>query len=227
MIDPAQIQGIVFDLDGTLYVNEPFAATIQSTACASIADLKRIDTSDAAQLMASTRQQLCRERGVDQTLSAVYIELGGTIEQLYRHFQEKLRPEAFLQRDDRVIALLQKLSQQYSLYIYTNNNRPLTQRIINHLGLDGLFKRLFTIDDSWQAKPDQQMLVRVLNQIALEPGQVLFVGDRFDVDLRLPEQYGCPVQLCQSVEQLLELESLLFRQQLCKNNPLLLNENIC
>jgi len=41
------------------------------------------------------------------------------------------------------------------------------------------------------------------------PAEALFVGDRYDVDLRLPEQRGCPVYLSRSVEQLLRLEELL------------------
>jgi putative hydrolase of the HAD superfamily len=211
MIDPARIRGIVFDLDGTLYVNEPFAASIQEAAVAYIGALKGIDTSEAAQLAASTRQQLCKKRGADQTLSAVCTELGGTIEQLHLHFQKTLQPEAFLVRDERVIALLQKLAQRYSLYIYTNNNRLLTTRIIRQLGLDRMFSRLFTIDDSWRGKPDQQMLAGLLNQIALKPCEALFVGDRYDVDLRLPERFGCPVQLSQSIEQLLSLEQTLLQ----------------
>ena len=211
MIESAGIRGVVFDLDGTLYVNESFVAEIQNAAVGYIAILKGIEISEAAQLMASTRQQLCKKLGTDQTLSAVCTELGGTVQQLHRHFQETLQPEAFLARDDRVVDLLQRLSQRYSLFIYTNNNRLLTERIVSLLGFDEMFSRIFTIDDSWQGKPDQQMLVRLLDQIALKPGEVLFVGDRYDVDLQLPEQLGCPVQLSQSVEQLLSLKKLLLQ----------------
>ena len=40
MIESARIRGIVFDLDGTLYVNEPFVAEIQNAAVGYIAILK-------------------------------------------------------------------------------------------------------------------------------------------------------------------------------------------
>ncbi|HIJ94451.1 MAG TPA: HAD family hydrolase [Desulfuromonadales bacterium] len=211
MIAPAPLQGIVFDLDGTLYSNEPFSASLQAAAVDYIAALKGIGTSEAAQLMAATRQRLYLEQKREQPLSVVCTELDGTIELLHRHFQETLQPEAFLQRDDRVITLLQLLAQKYSLYIYTNNNRVLTTRIIRQLGLEALFCRIITIDESWRGKPDLQMLLNFFDQTGLIPGQTLFVGDRYDIDLRLPEQLGCPVLLCQSVEQLLTLEQMLLR----------------
>ena len=53
------------------------------------------------------------------------------------------------------------------------------------------------------------MMEQVLDRLGLAPAEALFVGDRYDVDLRLPEQRGCPIYLSQNVEQLLRLEELL------------------
>jgi len=211
MPEPAlsAIRGIVFDLDGTLYVSDPFAATIQEAAAGYIAALKGIGTDEAHSLMAAARAQLCEAHGITPTLSAVCTELGGSIRDLHAAFEVRLRPESYLVRDERVIALLERLSRRFELCLYTNNNRALTTRIIGYLGLDGFFRHIFAIDDQWLAKPDEAMLEQVLNRLGLAPAEALFVGDRYDVDLRLPEQRGCPVFLSQSVEQLLRLEELL------------------
>lgn len=203
------IRGIVFDLDGTLYVCEPFADTIQDAAVSYISELLGIRQAQACQLMADTRARLSKESGTVQTLSAVCSELGGSIKDLHRHFELTLQPEAYLVRDERVIGLLKRLSERFSLHIYTNNNRPMATRIINQLGINGLFHKIFTIDDAWRAKPDEQALAGILAEAGLNPAETLFVGDRYDVDLRVPEQYGCPVYLSRSVEQLLRLEELL------------------
>ena len=208
----SNIRGIVFDLDGTLYVCDAFAALIQDAATAYIASLKGISRPEADFLMSATRQRLTEESGTVQTLSAVCADLGGGVRELHRFFEENLRPEACLVRDERVILLLQRLSEKFQLHIYTNNNRELATRIIGYLGLNGLFRSVFAIDDSWQAKPDEEMLLRVLSETGLSPAEVLFVGDRYDIDLRVPEQFGCPVYLSQSVEQLLRLEELLNAQ---------------
>lgn len=206
----ADIRGIVFDLDGTLYVCDRFAAKIQEASAAYIAGLKQINHEAAERLMAATRQRLTEESGMVQTLSAVCAELGGSIQDLHRLFERTLRPEAYLVRDERVIRLLKSLAERFSLYIYTNNNRVLTARIINYLGLDdGMISGIFTIDDTWRGKPNEEMVRRVLGEIGLSPTEALFVGDRYDVDLRVPEQLGCPVYLSQNLEQLLRLEQLL------------------
>jgi putative hydrolase of the HAD superfamily len=206
---PAEIRGIVFDLDGTLYVCDRFATEIQDTAVAYVAKLRQIRHVEAEELMTATRERFLEINGTVQTLSAVCTELGGSIQELHRNFEQRLKPEAFLQRDERVIQLLERLAARFSLYIYTNNNRVLTTRIMNYLGLEGSVLDVFTIEDTWQGKPDEGMVRRVLKQTGLTPEEALFVGDRYDVDLRVPEQLGCPVYLSQSLEQLLRLEDLL------------------
>ena len=206
----SEIRGIVFDLDGTLYVCDRFAAEIHDAAVAYFAGLKRIDRDEAELLMAATRQRLIEESGTVQTLSAVCAALGGSVPDLHRHFERTLRPEAYLVRDERVIRLLERLAGKFSLYIYTNNNRVLTTRILDYLGLDGLVRGIFTIDDSWRGKPDEGMVKKVLEQVGFAPGETLFVGDRYDVDLRLPERLGCPVYLSQNLELLLRLEDLIL-----------------
>lgn len=204
-----EVRGIVFDLDGTLYVCDRFAAEIQGAAAAYIAGLKQISQPEAEKLMAATRQRLTAESGTVQTLSAVCRELGGSVQELHRFFERTLRPEAYLVRDERVIGLLERLAEQFSLYIYTNNNRVLTTRIMNYLGLDGAVHGIYTIDDTWRGKPDEGIVSRILEEIGLSPNEALFVGDRYDVDLRVPEQLGCPVYLSQNLEQLLRLGELL------------------
>lgn len=204
-----RIRGIIFDLDGTLYVSPEFAATIQDAAAGYIAGLTGVTLDQASLVIAATRKNLAEESGEVPTLSAVCARLGGDIRDLHTRFAEQLQPEGYLARDGRVVALLERLARRMPLYLYTNNNRALTTRIIDLLGLDGLFRHIYTIDDSWKGKPDEGMLGRILADAGLTPPEALFVGDRYDVDLRLPEQRGCPVYLSQSVEQLLRIEDIL------------------
>jgi putative hydrolase of the HAD superfamily len=205
----SDIRGIVFDLDGTLYVSPSFAAAIQDAATDYVAGIRGTTAAEAKQLMAATRCRLIEQRDELPTLSAVCSEIGGNALDLHRFFVARLQPEAHLIRDQRVTDLLERLARQYYLSLFTNNNRALTFRILDLLGMNGIFRRIYAIDDSWQPKPDDGMLDRILAEAGLSPPQVLFVGDRYDVDLRLPEQRGCPVYLIQSIEQLLQLGELL------------------
>ena len=205
----AEIRAIVFDLDGTLYVNDEFAAAIQDGGADYLAGVQGVGFEEARQKMAATRSRLAEESGSVQTLSAVCRALGGNVTDLHAHFQHYLRPESCLKRDERVVSLLERLRRRFALYIYTNNSRPLTSRILRLLGLEGCFEGIFTIDETWQAKPDQSRLEQILKAIGLPAAAVLFVGDRYEVDLRLPEKAGCPVYLSRSVDQLLRLDSII------------------
>lgn len=219
-----EIRGIVFDLDGTLYVCDRYAVEIRKISAEYIAGLMGISQEEAGPVMDATRQRLMEKNGTVQTISAVCRELGGSVQELHGLFASSMRPEAYLVRDERVIRLLRHLAERFSLYIYTNNNRALTTRIMDYLGLSDTVQDIFTIDDTWRPKPDEEMVRKILEDVRLAPNEALFVGDRYDVDLRVPEQLGCPVYLSQNMEQLLRLEELLntqpFHPLLCKKGSL-------
>src|SRR5512138_2526703 len=97
-LQSSRIRGIVFDLDGTLYVSPDFAATIQDAAARYIAGLKGIAADQAGLLLAATRTRVAEETGGVPTLSAVCTRLGGNIRDLHAFFTECLQPEAYLSR---------------------------------------------------------------------------------------------------------------------------------
>jgi len=210
-INQQQIRSIVFDLDGTLYVSDELAASIKFAATGYLATITGKDAAETASMMAEEKRRLMEESEAPATLSAVCHHMGGTIQAMHAYFEKHLKPESCLVRDMRVIELLNGLKQCFSLYIYTNNNRVLATRIIDYLGLGGMFRNVFTIDDNWRPKPDETRLEQIFSICGHAPAEILFVGDRYDVDLRLPEQYGCPVFLAQNIEQLLRLQKLLSK----------------
>ncbi|MRR07174.1 MAG: HAD family hydrolase, partial [Deltaproteobacteria bacterium] len=106
-------------------------------------------------------------------------------------------------------ALLGALAKRFELYLYTNNNRTLTERILYQIGLAGLFSGAFTIEDFWRPKPDREVLQHIFSTIRKNPEECLFVGDRYDVDLRLPLEMGCSAFLVADIQSLLELETFL------------------
>ena len=207
-LSPSSVRAIVFDLDGTLYVCDEFAAAIKYQAAVYMSDLLSVSTKEASIRMNKVRSRLTEQDDTEPTLSNVCCALGGNVPDMHAHFERQLNPESYLLRDNRVIELLKSLQKHFDLYIYTNNNRVLSTRIIDYLGLSGLFRHIFTIEDNWRPKPDVERLGQIISFSGFQPSEILFVGDRCDVDLRLPEQLGCPVFLSQSIEQLLRLSKL-------------------
>ncbi|MBV5336916.1 MAG: HAD hydrolase-like protein, partial [Deltaproteobacteria bacterium] len=61
----------------------------------------------------------------------------------------------------------------------------------------------------WLPKPDQTVLDQLMTELDLPSEAVLFIGDRYDIDLLLPEKRGCPVLLTKTIDELMQLETLL------------------
>jgi len=204
--DTRGVKAIVFDLDGTLYQDDRLGEEVHQSACGYIAGLRGLSREEARVELERARSCGAASGG---TLSRAVVALGGTLEELHRHFSEDVHPEALLGRDPRVPELLARLAGCCALYVYTNNNRALSARIMKEIGVAGCFGGVFTIEDSWRPKPDRAVLEGILEKIGRTPAETLFVGDRYAVDLELPATLGCPVWETLTVEDLLALEQLL------------------
>lgn len=209
----SSVRAIVFDLDGTLYSSGGLGYEIGASAYRYIAGVRKLSVDEAAALVRETKRRLTSLNGREASLSLVCLELGGDLRELHHHFAEDIDPERFLTRDERVIDLLHDLDRQHELYLYTNNNRLLTARIMDVIGVSGFFEKEFTIEDYWRPKPDRPTLDAIFREIGRQPAECLFVGDRYDIDLRLPAELGCPVFLTSSVEELLTLNSCISKEQ--------------
>lgn len=209
---PGPVRSIVFDLDGTLYVNDELGERIAATAALYIADLRGIDPAAAGRLIDETKALLAARTGHASSLSHACLELGGDLRDLHHRFAAEVNPEDILVRDERVVELLRRLGERFGLYLYTNNNRTLSGRIMAAIGVTGLFGRVFTIEDSWRPKPDRTVIAGIFREIGTTPAQCLFVGDRYDIDLRLPAELGCRVHLSRSIDELLALHSIMSEE---------------
>jgi len=202
----SRITSIVFDLDGTLYSSSEFADEIFLAAAKGLALQLGMEPAEAASRLAAAKEAIAARTGREATLSTASQELGGDIRAFHDYLAGHVNPEQFLARDEQVVAMLQRLQEKYRLYIYTNNNRTLAARIMRATGIEDLFTAVFTIEDFWRAKPDRLALAKLYAAIGAEPVECLFAGDRYDVDLRLPEEHGSLVLLTTTVAGLLTLE---------------------
>ncbi len=200
------LTSIIFDLDGTLYVDLELAQAIHQSACRYVASLLSVSVGEADRLIRESKERIAASTGWGATLSSACRELGGDLIALHRHFAEEIDPTPLIAPDSRVNELLCSLAGSYGLHIYTNNNRVLTDRIMGALQLPDVFSRVFTIEDTWRPKPDRETLERHLASMGARPEECLFVGDRYDIDLRLPESLGSRILLTRNVEELLTLQ---------------------
>jgi len=207
--DTHLIASIVFDLDGTLYVNQGVADAVWTAACDLVGRSRGLSSAQGEEILRCARQRLAESLDEEPTLTRTCSELGIDVPEFHRMLQERIRPERFLDHDPVLCALLDSLRDRCDLYIYTNNSLPLTQRILALLGIEGLFRRIYTIEFSWQPKPDADTLERILDDIGGAPESFLFVGDRQQVDLRLAQSAGIPTLLVSETADLLQIHKML------------------
>ena len=201
---PESLKAIVFDLDGTLYRDDRLGEEVNQSAIRYVASLRQVGMAEAEAMLQRARAQ----SGDGGTLSRAVVALGGNLPEMHRRFALDIHPEELLKKDERVPRLLKVLATRFQLYLYTNNNRDLSGRIMAQLGITGLFRDIFTIEDYWLPKPDPKLITDILTKIAVRPEEALFVGDRYEVDLSVPKSIGCPVFETKTVEELLTLEQL-------------------
>lgn len=207
--DISRIKALVFDLDGTLYVNKAFGKEILYCADRYVADLKGVGFDEAVALITAKRKELSAGTGLESSLSATCMALGGDIREMHRRFAAEIDPTPHLSRDERVIDFLRQLGERFELYLYTNNNRSLSERVMRMICVGDLFLRVFTVEDSWCPKPDRGTLELIYRNIGRKPEECLFIGDRYDIDLRMPREMGSAVFLTRSIDELLTLANLL------------------
>jgi len=204
-----QTRSIVFDLDGTLYISKGIADGIQRIADKLLAQVRGVSLQEARKLLQKARQRLAELHEAEPTLTRTCMELGIDIVEFHEALQKGLSPERHLNHDPVLFALLDSLRDRCNLYVYTNNNLPLTRKIVALLGVENLFDRLYTIEFTWTPKPDAEALRRVIEDIGGLPETFLFVGDRKQVDLYPAESVGIPTLLVSETSDLLQIHKML------------------
>jgi putative hydrolase of the HAD superfamily len=207
--DLSRVRSIVFDLDGTLYTSEPIAKEIMSAAEKLVASSRGISLEASRELLETARQRLAETLEQEPTLTRTCMQLGIEVSEFHRALLGQVHPENYLGYDPILCALLDSLRDQCDLFLYTNNNLPLAQKIMALLGVGDLFNRLYTIEFTWMPKPDPESLQRVLEDIGGPPESFLFVGDRRQVDLSEAEALGIPTLLVRETGDLLQIHKLL------------------
>jgi putative hydrolase of the HAD superfamily len=205
----SQIQSLVFDLDGTLYKSDGLAKEIQTMAAALVADTRGVSLKEGRMLLQKSKQRLMESLEQEPTLTQTCQTLGIEVAEFHRAMQQQVRPERYLDADPILQALLESLAEECNLYLYTNNSLPMTEKILALLGIESLFRRLYTIEFSWTPKPDSETLQRVLEDIGGPPESFLFVGDREQIDLKVPRTLGIPTLLVTETADLLQIHQIL------------------
>ncbi|MGQ9556893.1 MAG: HAD-IA family hydrolase [Desulfurispora sp.] len=162
------VQAVLFDLDGTLADTLPLLKMIYRRVFAEL----DLPWADGAVM-----------RWIGRTLKDIAIHFAGDrAEQFISLYQQYYHAE-----HDRYAALfpgsremLEFLKQQGILTgLVTSKGRPGTMRTLEVTGIAGLLDVVITAYDVTEPKPAPQPVLRALQELQVEPGAALMVGDSY------------------------------------------------
>ena len=218
---PTDLRAFIFDIDSTLYTNQAYAFEQVDCQVRQFAKERGITADEARRMVADYRKKFAAEHeGSKVSLGNTLLAFGVPIKQSVQWRRELLEPADFLGRDDRLIETLKILQEKYLLICVTNNPVLPARKTLEAIGISDFFPDIVGLDTCFKSKPALEPFetaVKVLSKSACDKGlgqitaeNCLAVGDRYDMDIKLPLEMGMGGILVSGVEEVYQiLESVL------------------
>ncbi|MCD6421632.1 MAG: HAD family hydrolase [Thaumarchaeota archaeon] len=179
-----RIKAVVFDLDGTLYESEEYVRQLMIGIRDTLADLLSITAREADELLREVRARL-------GSITLGLKELGISRSTFYSALLKRLDPGKHIEPRPELLKLFSNLRRMgLKLGCHTNASRALAEKVLEALGVDSkVFDVIITCDDA-DPKPTIDGYLKILNLLNLKPEEVLYVGDRWRVELEPAKKLG-------------------------------------
>jgi len=175
---------LLFDLDETLYPSSSgMVDEISRRMTRYVSRYLNLDEDNAARI----RRSLSRRHGT--TLTGLMSEYNFKDPESYLKFAHPTDVERYLHKDPELVAALRSIQLPKS--VLTNAPAEHAGRILEYLEIEGFFERIFDIRmNDFRGKPDREVYLRVLGELAREASEVLFIDNRLDYLLAFREIGG-------------------------------------
>ncbi|MBT4651530.1 HAD hydrolase-like protein [Candidatus Woesearchaeota archaeon] len=178
---------ILFDNDGTLYqIPRVFFNTVMDNIYSGIIKA----TGKSMEDVLRENKALKEKYKTDLTARAFSKEYGFDLERFNSHIYENINPSDLeVSRDQKLESLLGSLEGEK--VIYTNNHTTLARKILNSLGIEGLFEDVIGVDQlDYFSKPSSQSFQLVSEKVGLSNfDEVFFVEDK-GINLKPARELG-------------------------------------
>lgn len=181
------IRGIFFDLDGTLISLRADGSAFRREASAELArsgfnvdEIAHVSGRNYVQDLLDAARSQIEEGKVNEDFQAVKERTYRALDALELHWIEGSHP--LPGAIETLSALRASRGKALKLAVLTNSGRPATDYAMKRFGFGRFMDRSFTRDDLPVMKPRPEGLQAALRSLALQPDEVLFVGDsRVDI----------------------------------------------
>lgn len=202
-------RGLLFDIDGTLYDHATYLASHKQSLTERLAMELGRSYDEVRHEVRDVQDRLAAERGRRPSLANTFLEFGVSMEQNVAWRSRLLNPERYLGHDPRLAEALSALKQRFALAALTNNPTDIARRTLEILGIGSIFPTIVALDDTLVSKPDPEPFRAGLAALELPAGEVIMIGDRYDVDIAPALELGMSGVLVDGVEDVYALPETL------------------
>ncbi len=209
---PDDLRAFIFDIDSTLYTNQAYAFEQVDCQVRQFAKERGITADEARRMVADYRKQFAAEhKGSKVSLGNTLLAFGVPIEQSVQWRRELLEPADFLGRDEKLIEELKNLQQKYQLICVTNNPVLPARKTLDAIGISDFFPEIVGLDTCFKSKPALEPFETAVERLSksarteIKAENCLAVGDRYDMDIKLPLEMGMGGILVSGVEEVYQI----------------------
>ena len=205
---PTDLRAFIFDIDSTLYTNQAYAFEQVDCQVRQFAKERGISADEARRMVADYRKKFAAEHeGSKVSLGNTLLAFGVPIEQSVQWRRELLEPADFLGRDDALIEELKILQKKYQLICVTNNPVLPARKTLDAIGISEFFPEIVGLDTCFKSKPALEPFETAIERLGggIKAENCLAVGDRYDMDIKLPLEMGMGGILVSGVEEVYQI----------------------
>jgi FMN phosphatase YigB (HAD superfamily) len=206
---PTKPRALLFDLDSTLYTNPEYAAYQNDILIEELARARGLSLSRAKADVEEARARIARRTGSVTSLGNAMADLGIAIPTSVEWRVRLIRPSEWLNRDEKLLAVLSDLTSRYSLAVVTNNPRFVGEEALKALGVRECFRSVVGLDDTMLSKPAREPFLRAAKSLGTSATACVSIGDRYDVDIAIPLDLGMGAILVDGVQDVYRLIEVL------------------
>jgi len=177
------VRAVIFDMDDTLYSCHELRMRFRKAAWLLISQTFHLTEAQGKEKYHRVRECLTEVKGYSPSNWDILIHLGISEGQWISQSIQSVDPGQFLQKDNRLIGVLNWLKKRCRLGILTNNNLVQAERIVSALGISDLINVIHGATEGGYRKPDLQPFRQIIRDLGCSTDQCLMVGDDLPIDL--------------------------------------------
>lgn len=205
---PKKINGLIFDIDQTLYRHNEYYSSQEELQIKYYAELEKILYETAEKKIKEYRES-GKKSGKQPSLGNTFKHFGYSVQDTVFWREALFTPEKYLCTDEKLVTAVKFLFQKYKLIAVTNNAELIGWKTLKALGVDKYFNDILGLHANGVSKPAAQPFINAAEKIAVPVLECVSVGDRFHVDLEIPIELGMGGILVESMEDVYTIPEIL------------------